>query len=128
MATRVTEVRASRLDPASSAWHKALLRRDQDEAKTVPYAVELRSDENLAERARGLWRALEEIGAGSFGTVGEPVPHISLAVYDDEAEVDEDVASGLIAELAARCGPTASRSRALEYSRPRRTCCSSRPW
>jgi 2'-5' RNA ligase len=75
------------------------------EVKTVPYAVELRFDETLAERVRRLWRALEEVGAGSFGAGGEPVPHISLAVYDDEAEVDEAAASDLVAGLAARCGP-----------------------
>jgi 2'-5' RNA ligase superfamily len=72
----------------------------------MPYAVELRFDEELAQRVRALWRALEEIGAGSLAAVGEPVPHLSLAVYDDEAEVDEAVASDLVAELAVRCSPT----------------------
>jgi 2'-5' RNA ligase len=73
--------------------------------KTVPYAVELRFDADLAERVRGLWRALEEVGAGSFGPGGAPVPHLSLAVYDDEDEVDEAAASDLVAELAARGAP-----------------------
>ncbi|MGH6900053.1 MAG: 2'-5' RNA ligase family protein [Geminicoccaceae bacterium] len=68
----------------------------------MPYAVELRFDEDLARRVRALWRALVEIGAGSFGPGGEPVPHLSLAVYDDEDEVDEAAASRLVAELAAR--------------------------
>lgn len=68
----------------------------------MPYAVELRFDEDLARRVRALWRALVEIGAGSFGPGGEPVPHLSLAVYDDEDEVDAAAASDLVAELAAR--------------------------
>jgi 2'-5' RNA ligase len=100
-------VLASQLDPASPAWHKAAAEAGHDEVTTVPYAVELRFDDNLAERVRGLWRGLEEIGADSFGAVGEPVPHMSLAVYDDEAEVDEAAASDLVSELAVRCSPTA---------------------
>ena len=67
----------------------------------MPYAVELRFDPDLTERVRGLWRALAEIGAASFGEGGAPVPHLSLAVYDDEAEVDEATARDLVAELAA---------------------------
>ena len=68
----------------------------------MAYAVELRFDEDLAERVRALWQALEQIGVGSFGTGGSPVPHLSLAVYDDEAEVDAAAAGDLVAELAAR--------------------------
>ncbi len=68
----------------------------------MAYAVELRFDEDLAERVRALWQALEQIGAGSFGPGGAPVPHLSLAVYDDEAEVDAAAAGDLVAELAAR--------------------------
>jgi 2'-5' RNA ligase superfamily len=75
--------------------------------KTVPYAVELRFDPDLAERVRGLWRALEDIGAGSFGAGGAPVPHLSLAVYDAEPEVDEGTARDLVAELARRGAPLA---------------------
>jgi len=71
----------------------------------VPYAVELRFDQDLADRVRELWRALEAIGAGSFGAGGAPVPHLSLAVYDDEDEVDEAAASDLVAELAAHGAP-----------------------
>ena len=71
----------------------------------MPYAVELRFDEDLAERVRGLWRALDAIGAGSFGPGGAPVPHLSLAVYDDEDEVDEAAASDLVAALAAQGAP-----------------------
>jgi len=71
----------------------------------VPYAVELRFDEDLAERVRGLWRALEAIGASSFGAGGAPVPHLSLAVYDHEDEVDEAAARDLVAKLAARVAP-----------------------
>jgi hypothetical protein len=63
--------------------------------------VELRFDEDLAERVRALRQALERIGAGSFGPGGAPVPHISLAVYDDEAEIDAAAAGDLVAELAA---------------------------
>lgn len=72
----------------------------------MPYAVELRFDEDLAQRVRALWRTLGEIGAGSFGPGGEPVPHISLAVYDDEDQVDEAAASRLVAQLAARSAAT----------------------
>jgi hypothetical protein len=68
----------------------------------VAYAVELRFDQNLAQEVRGLWRALEEIGAGGFGPGGDPVPHLSLAVYDDEGEVDEAAAGGMVAVLAAQ--------------------------
>ncbi|MGH6901814.1 MAG: 2'-5' RNA ligase family protein [Geminicoccaceae bacterium] len=68
----------------------------------MAYAVELRFDEDLAERVRALWLALEQIGAGSFGPGSAPVPHMSLAVYDDEDEVDAAAASDLVAELAAR--------------------------
>ena len=69
----------------------------------MPYAVELRFAEDLAQRVRTLWQALEAIGSGSFGPVGEPVPHVSLAVYDDEDAVDEAAAGHLIERLAARC-------------------------
>ena len=72
----------------------------------MPYAVELRFDQDLTRRVRALWRALDEIGAGSFGPGGEPVPHISLAVYDDEDEVDEAAARRLVEQLAARSAPT----------------------
>jgi 2'-5' RNA ligase superfamily len=71
----------------------------------VAYAVELRFDEDLAERVRALWQALEQIGVGSFGPGGGPVPHMSLAVYDDEDQVDEPAASRLVAELAGRGAP-----------------------
>jgi 2'-5' RNA ligase len=71
----------------------------------VPYSVELRFDYDLTRRVRALWRSLEEIGAGSFGPGGEPVPHISLAVYDDEGEVDETAASRRVERLAAASGP-----------------------
>jgi 2'-5' RNA ligase len=72
----------------------------------MPYSVELRFDQDLAERVRALWRALEQIGAGSFRPGGEPVPHISLAVYDDGAEVDELAVSRLVDRLATRCATT----------------------
>jgi 2'-5' RNA ligase len=72
----------------------------------VPYAVELRFDEDLAHRVRTLWQVLEEIGSGSFGPGGEPVPHVSLAVYDDEDAVDEAAASRVIERLAARSAVT----------------------
>ena len=39
-----------------------------------------------------LWQALEAIGAGSLGPGGEPLSHVSLAVYDDEDAVDETAA------------------------------------
>jgi 2'-5' RNA ligase len=71
----------------------------------VPYSVELRFDHDLTRRVRALWQSLEEIGAGSFGPGGEPVPHISLAVYDDEAQIDETAASRLVARLAATSAP-----------------------
>lgn len=71
----------------------------------MPYSVELRFDPDLTRRVRALWQSLEEIGAGSFGPGGEPVPHISLAVYDDEDRVDEAAASGLVERLVATRGP-----------------------
>lgn len=72
----------------------------------MPYSVELRFDDDLAHRVRGLWRSLEEIGADSFGMGGEPVPHISLAVYDKEDQIDEAAASRLVERLAERCATT----------------------
>lgn len=71
----------------------------------MAYSVELRFDENLAQRVRALWAALGAIGAGSFGAGAKPVPHISLAVYDDEDEVDETAAGRLIERLAGRHAP-----------------------
>ena len=71
----------------------------------MAYSVELRFDQDLAQRVRALWEALEAIGASSFGAGGKPVPHISLAVYDDEDEVDEAAAGRLIERLAARHAP-----------------------
>lgn len=72
----------------------------------MAYAVELRFDEDLARRVRMLWQALEAIGSGGFGPDGEPVPHVSLAVYDDESAVDEVAAGRLIERLAARAAVT----------------------
>jgi 2'-5' RNA ligase len=97
-------VLAPRLDPASLGWHKAAAE-DQGEVKTVPYAVELRFDEDLAQGVRALWRALDAVGAGGFAPGGEPVPHLSLAVYDDDDEIDEATAGHLVARLAARGAP-----------------------
>jgi 2'-5' RNA ligase len=71
----------------------------------VAYSVELRFDQDLAERVRALWEKLGVIGAGSFGAGGKPVPHISLAVYDHEDEIDLAAAGGLIERLAARHAP-----------------------
>ena len=40
----------------------------------MAYAVELRFDEDLAERVRALWQALEQIGAGSLGRAARRCP------------------------------------------------------
>jgi 2'-5' RNA ligase len=71
----------------------------------VAYSVQLRFDQDLAQRVRALWAALEAIGADSFGVGGKPAPHISLAVYDDEDAVDEAAAERLIERLPARHAP-----------------------
>jgi hypothetical protein len=80
-------------------------RSDQGERRIAAYSVELRFDQDLAERVRALWEKLGAIGAGSFGAGGKPVPHISLAVYDHDDEVDEAAAGRLIERLAARHAP-----------------------
>jgi 2'-5' RNA ligase len=66
----------------------------------------MRFDQDLADRVRALWRALAAIGAGGFEPDGGPVPHVSLALYDDEQEVDEAAAGRLVARFAARCAAT----------------------
>src|SRR5690606_8369433 len=72
---------------------------------SVAYVVELRFDDDLAHRVRALWQTLDAIGAGGRGPDGEPVPHVSLAVYDDEDAVDPALAGRLVAWLAARAAP-----------------------
>lgn len=71
----------------------------------MAYGVELRFDDHLADRVRDLRRALAGVGAAGFGPGGEPVPHISLAVYDDEAVVDASAVGERLDRLARRWSP-----------------------
>jgi 2'-5' RNA ligase len=72
----------------------------------VPYAVELRFDDDLTRRIQELWQALAEIGAGGSMPAGEPVPHISLALYDHDAAVDEAALAQLVGRVSRRFAAT----------------------
>jgi hypothetical protein len=71
----------------------------------MAYSVELRFDAALAERVRRLWAILADLGVSGYMPASGALPHLSLAVYDDEAAVDPGVLALLVERLAAARSP-----------------------
>ncbi len=67
----------------------------------MAYSVELRFDEALARQVVGMWQTLADAGISRYMLECAAIPHVSLAVYDDEEAVDPGVLAGL-AELLAK--------------------------
>jgi 2'-5' RNA ligase len=67
----------------------------------MAYSVELRFDPALARRVVGIWKTLADHGVSAHMPASGAVPHLSLAVYDDEAAVDPGVLALLLERLAA---------------------------
>ncbi len=64
------------------------------------FAISLRSDHPSADSVRALWRDIERFeDRPSMALLGYP-PHITLAIYDDDAVGEEDVRKAL--DLACR--------------------------
>jgi 2'-5' RNA ligase len=68
-------------------------------------SVELRFDPTLTQRVVEIWQTLADLGVSRYMLECAAIPHVSLAVYDDETVVDPGILAELVESLAVDRSP-----------------------